>query len=205
MPTSLRAPLLLALLLLGGCSLLQPLPDRTRFYVLDSNAAVQDGEVALPADGLSVGLGPVRIPEYLRRPEIVTRTGAAEIEPSLTDRWAEPLDSAVPRVLARELARELATPRVASYPWYRRSSPDVQVSIELLQFECDASNQAVLSARYEVRDLRADGDRLYRATHLSRAASSSSTEAQVEALQGALADFARELAAAVRELSGPAA
>ena len=61
--------------LAAGCgSLLDPRPDETRFYVLDPTAAPEPAEETLASEGASIGLGPVRIPDYLRRPEIVTRT-----------------------------------------------------------------------------------------------------------------------------------
>ena len=189
-----------------GCgSLLDPRPDTSRFYVLDPIAAQGPADEALSDDGVSIGLGPVRIPDYLRRPEMVTRTGASEIEPSNAARWAEPLDQALPRVLAKELARALRTPRVVSYPWYRRTRPDYQVSIEVLQFERDEpSDRAVLVARWEVRALRSEDDhRLYRESRLSQKSGGSAADV-VAALHAVLVDFAAELAKGVNELSASA-
>jgi uncharacterized lipoprotein YmbA len=202
LPLRASAVLLLALCCaLAGCSgLLDPRPDPSRFFVLDPSAAPSSEETPLSGDGVSVGLGPVRIAEYLRRPELVTRTGATEIRPSAVDRWAEPLDSALPRVLAKELAASLGTPRVALYPWYRRNRPDFQISIDLLQFERDADNGALLAARWEVRELATDGRRIFRESRIARPAGSGDTEAVVLALHGTLGELAREIAAALNEL-----
>ena len=93
--------------LAAGCSsLLDPRPDPSRFYVLDPTAAPEPAEETLADDGTSVGLGPVRIADYLRRPEMVTRTGASEIEPSNVDRWGESLDQGPPGPAIRDTGME---------------------------------------------------------------------------------------------------
>jgi uncharacterized lipoprotein YmbA len=188
--------------LASGCSsLLDPRPDTTRFYVLDPTAGTEPALETLASDGPSIGLGPVRIAEYLRRPEMVTRTGPAEIEPSDVDRWGEPLDQAVQRVLVRELSRALRTPRVVSYPWYRRTRPDYQVSVDILQFERDrSSDRAVLVARWDVRTLRGDELHLFRESRLSHDSGSDSTPDVVAALHDVLVEFAGELAKGVAAL-----
>jgi uncharacterized lipoprotein YmbA len=198
-----RAALLALACALAGCgSLLDPRPDPSRFYVLDPTAAPDPAVETLADDGTSVGLGPVRIADYLRRPEMVTRTGASEIEPSNVDRWGESLDQAIPRVLTRELAHALKTPRIVSYPWYRRNRPDYQVAIDVLQFERDEpSGRAVLVARWELRELRGDDRRLYRESRLSRDAGGTDTSDVVAALHAVLVDFAGEIAKGVRELT----
>jgi uncharacterized lipoprotein YmbA len=188
--------------LAAGCgSLLDPRPDETRFYVLDPTAAPEPAEETLASDGASIGLGPVRIPDYLRRPEIVTRTGASQIEPSATDRWGEPLEQAVSRVLTKELARALHTPRVVAYPWYRRTRPDYQVSIDVLQFERDEpQDRVVLVARWDVRALRGEDVHLYRESRLTADSRGDGTPDVVAALHAVLVDFSAELAKGVQEL-----
>ena len=79
--------LLSAASVLPACGLLDPRPDPSRFFVL---ASLRDiGSMVDPVDlpaKVKVGLGPVRLPEYLERPELLTRTSPTEISPSLTDR-----------------------------------------------------------------------------------------------------------------------
>lgn len=59
----------------------------TRLYVL---APVETP--ALPASGaLSVGVGPMHVPGYLDRPQIVTRRDADRIDLGDFDQWGEPL------------------------------------------------------------------------------------------------------------------
>ena len=75
---------------LAGCgSFLEPRVDPSRFYVLSTRSAP---EVAMPAAARrrSYGIGPVTLPDYLKRPTVITRISESEIRPSHDDRWGEP-------------------------------------------------------------------------------------------------------------------
>jgi len=133
---------LAALTTLGGCSL-GPREDPSRFYVLPSPEIATDD-----ASGLTVGLGPVSLPDYLDRPEIVVRRSDVEVELRRWDRWAEPLDAAVVRVVSDVLRVHVA--RVEAYPWRGRAPVDRAVIIEVVRFECDAAGDAALDARWSI-------------------------------------------------------
>lgn len=182
---------------LAGCTLLAPRADDSRYFVLHPVAAAGG-----PAPGVSVGLGPVTLPGYVRRPEILTRASAAELRPSETERWGEPLDEALPRTLGRDLSVELGTLDVRLFPWFRDSQPDVQVAVDIERFEREGDD-GVVAARYEVRDLRAGGGRVAREAEHRAPAASGDAGATVDALSTALGALARELAAAVREVAPP--
>jgi hypothetical protein len=52
------------------------------------------------ASSLSVFVGPVSVPESVDRTAMVLRTGPHQVEIDDGNRWAEPLKSAIPRVVA---------------------------------------------------------------------------------------------------------
>ena len=84
-----------AMLLLNGCASTGP----TRFYLLspiggDHAGGCPDGRT------LSLGVGPIEVPRYLDRPQIMTRTGPNEMALAEFDLWAEPLKEGIPRILA---------------------------------------------------------------------------------------------------------
>jgi uncharacterized lipoprotein YmbA len=105
---------------------------------------------------VSVGLGPIVLPDYLKRPTIVTRTSATQIDPSQTDRWGEPLDKGFARTLQENLRRQLGTDRVVLYPWYAIDRPRYQVTIDVVRFDRDGEGTAHLNARWEIRDTAAN-------------------------------------------------
>ena len=77
-----------ALALLSGCSLLEPRQDPTSFFVLSPEAQADAASAAGDAEKTQIALGPVRLPDYLLRPELVRRSGPNQLEPSRVDRWA---------------------------------------------------------------------------------------------------------------------
>ena len=79
-----RAALLSGILALTGCAG----SESVRYYVLSATPA---GPVGAAVRDIPVGVGPVELPEYLDRPQIVTRTSQNELNVADFDRWAESL------------------------------------------------------------------------------------------------------------------
>ena len=75
----------------------------SRYYLL--SATPPSGVPAAGAKAIIVSA--VRLPGVLDRPELVVRTGAETVDILEFDRWAEPLDQMVPRVLAQDLSSRL--------------------------------------------------------------------------------------------------
>jgi hypothetical protein len=182
---------------LAGCTLLSPAPDPSRFFLLSASVAEAPGEAAL-----ALGIGPVRLPSYLAVSEVQVRASATEVRRSAIDRWAEPLEEGIARVLAQDLGVALGTREVVLFPWFPEQRPDVQVALSVRRFELEPDGSGLLEALYEVTDL-ASGRRVLREASLRRPASGADTAASVAALSQALADLAVEIAAEVRGLGAP--
>ena len=147
------------MVLLGACSIMSPQPENTKFLILTSTAvASATGTAPLAASGsasnLVIGVGPITFPDYLRRPEVVTRIGPSEISLSDRERWAEPLDSAFARVLSDNLSQLLGTQQVATFPWYNSSRIDYAVQINVMRFETGPKGKPELDAQWSIRDAR---------------------------------------------------
>ncbi len=197
---------LAALLACPACSFLSAEPDPTRFAVLASVDELPDAPRGEPrAAGLTVGLGPIELPEYLRRLEIQTRTEGTRLEPSPTQRWGEPLDQGVQRVLSIDLARVLGAERIVLHPWYATEKPDVQVRIAFSRFEREDPHKVVVHAQWSVRHLGSDAPPVERETRLERATATDDGPSAALALSLALAELSREIAAAWPPATPPAA
>jgi len=187
-----------------ACSLLSPQKDETRYAVLASVDELPGGAAPAPApaSGARVGLGPVALPEYLRRTEMVSREEGTKIVISRTERWAEPLDRAIVRVLAVDLERALGVARIVPHPWYPSDRPDVQIEIEIARCEREGE-RVVVAARWTVRDLRESGAApIERESRIERAAATSGGASTALALSQALAELCREIAAAGGSAAG---
>jgi hypothetical protein len=186
-----------AALLTAGCTLLSPAEDPSRFYVLSARSA----NPAEAAD-LALGVGPVQLAAYLAVSEIQVRASESELSRSPVDRWAEPLEEGITRVLAQNLSAELGTRDVVLFPWYADQTPSHQVQLSVRRFELEPDGSGALEVRYEVTGLDARGGHLVRDVELRQPAAGSDVAASVTALSEALAELARRIAADIRHLAG---
>jgi len=132
----LRAVCLIILPLLVGCG-----DKSTRLYVLTADVA-KPGVAS--AQGISIGVGPVMLPKYLDRPQVVTRTASNSLNQADLDQWGGNLADNITRVLATNLANLLQTDRVSLYPWQDQVLIDYQVTLDVAKFEQDPDGSTVL-------------------------------------------------------------
>jgi uncharacterized lipoprotein YmbA len=133
-----------------GCSPLAPRPDLSKFYLL---APIASGTAATPTNGnLAIGVGPVDFPEYLRRPDIVTRTSPTEIDVSNNNLWGEPLDKNFNRVLRENLAILLNTQNIKAFPWPRDTNVNYQVKVNVQRFEKTSAGQSEMIVQWAIED-----------------------------------------------------
>ena len=185
------AVLAVALLALGAC-LGGPQADPSAFFLL-SSPVIEAAGGAVP---VSIGVESVVLPGYLDRPQIVTRVSDHEIALAEADRWAEPLATNLVRTLEESLARLLPGSSYVAYPWYAADAPDYVIGLQVRRFEADAAGVVLLEATWALdrEGARVDG----RAVRLQEQAEGPARADAVAAQSRALADLAREVAAAVR-------
>ena len=138
---------LLALLalscILAACAESQP----SRFYMLSS---LPPAEATGSGKPLSVGVGPISMPEHLNRPQIVTRESDTKLALAEFDRWGEPLGDLFSQAVAANLSALLKTERVYSLPRRRTASLDYQVEIDIYRFDADQTGLIYLTARWSL-------------------------------------------------------
>jgi uncharacterized lipoprotein YmbA len=147
-----------------------------------------------------IGLGPITIPRYLDRLQIVERLSDNELAVSEVDRWAEPLAGNIARTLEANLAALLPGSSYTAFPWYASEAPDLALSVEFRRFEADAAGAVTLEATWRLtRDGASVGGG---AALLDEQATAPGRAAAVEAQSRALAGLSAEIAAAVRRAGG---
>lgn len=191
-----RAALLSGVLALTGCAG----SESVRYYVLSATPA---GPVGAAVRDIPVGVGPVEFPEYLDRPQIMTRTSQNELSMADFDRWAESLKDNTIRVLAENLATLLPSQRVVTYPWKRATPVDYQVTVQVSRFDRLEQGESVLAVRWRVLD--GDGGELLSRTSTYRETPSGPDyPATVAAMNRNLEAFSRDVALRIGSLStGP--
>jgi len=191
-PTTAFLMLGLTLVFLAGCGTTRP----SKFYILSPIPAGES--VTATGNEPAIGLGPVVMPKYLDRPQIVQRAGDNQLLLAESHRWAEPLANNFTRVLAENLAATIPVDQVAVYPWSRTTRVDYQVSVDVMRFDADADGNAVLSTDWKVQETESEKIITRKRSTFSEAALATDYAAIVAAQSRLLAAFAREITGIIR-------
>jgi uncharacterized lipoprotein YmbA len=184
-------------LLTPGCTLIGETPS-ARFYVLAP--AVPETDEA--SSSVSIGVGPIALPRYVERPQIITRASRNRLEFYEYDRWAEPLDDAVPSVLTEDVARILGTDSVVTHPWRGSVDVDYQVTARIVRFDAEVDGPAVLVARWRIYDGSGRSVLVMRRSRFeATAATARGAQGVVEALNATIGAFAAEISETITSLS----
>ncbi len=176
--------------------------SRTRYYLIESivDSAIQPDSAHGPGS-IPIGVGPIAIPPYLKRQQMVFRLDEQELRIDDFNQWAEPLQVTVSRVMAENLTALTGSPLIRSHPWKRSDDIRVKVTVDVLRFDADAAGQVTLKASWRIVD---NEDRhLLRQGYstITRNAAGSDATHVVQAMSVVLADFSRELAETLIKLN----
>ena len=187
----------ICLLGLGGCAGTKP----SKFYTLNSLIAPGERSGAVPAErGIAVAVGPVAIPDYLDRPQILTRSGPRELKLAEFDRWAGSFEQDVSRVLTENLSGLLAPDNVTVLRWGGDAYPfpaKYRVGVDVTRFEGSIGESVVLAARWSVSREEDRKILSVRESTVKEPVEGQDYDALVEAMSRALAGLSREIAAAI--------
>ena len=153
---------------------------------------------------LGIAVGPVDIPRYLDRPEIVSRDGANRLTVADDHRWAGSLRNDIQRVVADELGRLLGTARVAVYPEQPRFTASYRVLLDVREFEAVSDTTVRLRIRWTIAAVP-DGHALaVEESVVDQPLASSGYDAIVAAESSGLVALTQNIAARVASLSAEA-
>jgi uncharacterized lipoprotein YmbA len=170
----------------------------SRFYTLQADIPAQDAGTVAIGEGW-VGVGPIGIPSYLDRPQIVTRGEGHRLVVNEFDRWAEPVKARILSVLMENVVILSTSKRVTPYPWSAEFRPERRVAGEIAAFEAAPSGEVVLRVRWVVQ---APGKAEEAAVHTGEYredAAPGDFDAVVGAMSKALARWSRDIAMALAE------
>jgi uncharacterized lipoprotein YmbA len=124
----------------------------SRFYTL-SPVQISDAPRSSATDA-TLAIGPVEIPAYVDRQQIVTRNGTNELVVAEFDRWGGSLDSEISGALVATLRERLASQRVAVAPWRSAilsgTSASYRTAVSVSRFDGIPGQSVVLQGRWEL-------------------------------------------------------
>ena len=175
-----------------------------RFYSLPSldrpDAARSEDT---PASGvqLAVAVGPLHMPRYLERPQMVLRHGESRLEFDEMNRWAGSLESETLRVLGENLAILLATDRIVVYPLVAGFPTKYRVRLYIDRFDGRPGEALELRVRWELMSTAQEPDAVaVEVTNLREPLDGSGADELVRAHGKLLADLSRRIAARIEAL-----
>ncbi len=186
----------ISIVILGGCGVGGVSPP-SRYYLLaaDPTLAQTDNRVPEPT---SIAVGPVTVPSYLDRMQIVTNRTPYRLDLAEFDTWAEPLDENVTRVLVENLSRLLGTDRVLAFE-ERRSAPiDFEIAVDIERMG-SSGKSADLVARWTLSRTSERQHLLTRRSRLQTPLADGEFDTLVKALSQNVADLSREIARAIEQ------
>lgn len=153
-----KSVLLLLLLALGvmalyldGCASSAP----SRFYSLSPVKDMSSEKHTTSAGGGAVvAVGPLTIPDYLDRPQIVTRSSRNELDVDEFHRWAGSLENDITRVLIEDLSAVLSPHGYSVIRWVPVAQPDAgsdcRVAVDIVRFDGTRGDSVRVKAQWSV-------------------------------------------------------
>ncbi len=191
--------LLVASILLTGCVTAPTQPSR--IYLL---APLPEVEAASPVRDTgkrsSVRLAEVGLPKYLDRPQIVSRAAGNRLELAEFDRWAEPLEENIARVLAENLSYLLAEQAIMVHRGRLDRRTDYVLRLDIVRMERNPDGKVHLKAHWSVSQPGGGGAALPRTSDIRAPITGSGHSGIVTATSRALGTLSKEIAAGIREI-----
>jgi uncharacterized lipoprotein YmbA len=166
----------------------------SKFYVLSPLPQSKLSE----AGAKTIGVFPVAMPDYLDRPQIVTRVSENEIKLDEFSRWAEPLQENFYTVLVDNLSTLLNSERVIKTAQNLDVPVPLRVGVEVVQFDGVLGGDVVLNVRWGLFETEGKKVVLSKRSLFKEPTSAATYEALVAAQSRAVAALSREIAEAIK-------
>jgi uncharacterized lipoprotein YmbA len=174
---------------------------QTRFYLLSPLPASTPALLAAREHSFALDIAALRLPQYLQRPQIVTRTSDNQVRLAEYDQWGGNLAKNMMRVLAQNLSRLLVTPEITVFSRRPARATDLRVEIDVLQFERGPEGQVLLAAQWRLRHGTSGAPVITRISELNSPAldPKAGMETTIGAMSTVWAEFGRIIAEAIVE------
>lgn len=154
--------------------------------------------------GLTITIGPVTLPEHLDRKGIVTHEQRYRVSSAEFDRWAEPLEHNIGRVLSENLSVLIPSNQVVAYPHDASQSVDYSVPVRIIAFGSNPDGEVVLKAAWRLHDAADTPFKLTKSTY-SLPRRRDDVVALVEAMSEVIEQLSRDIASAIIAASAESA
>ena len=184
-------------LFLNGCVSVPNSPN-PKFYTLYTPDKEKSSQEFNVLDNTIIGVGPVRIPEYLNRPQIMVSNKDRTIVFDEFNRWAESLDFALARLINKDLTLMLKDAAFQMFPWDMAVAVKYQVIADVVQLENNLNRDLVFVTQWSIINLEKKRAVFTKRSEFNQSISPHNyyglTEALSEVVMSLSAEIAQELA-----------
>ena len=140
--------LLIVVLLLSGC--LSRSAPKVTYYSLLTMKQLGDVQAVASLPDVKLGIGPITIPDSLKRSQVATRQHGNQYEFNEFNRWAGVLERDLTTVIGDNLGHLLGVEKIGFFPWMTYFEPSYRVIIDVIRLDGAIDGEAVLSARWAI-------------------------------------------------------
>jgi uncharacterized lipoprotein YmbA len=170
-------------------------PNSTFYALVPTGAEAAAGAPSAPR---SIKVRRITIPGYLDRPEIVRKVVDYRLGIAPNERWGEPLDEMLGRVVAQDLESRLPGSSVFSESGSITTDPQATVEVDIRRFDVDDRGEVSLVAEVAVESKGSRAAPASTAVTLHQAPKDSSTTALVATMSELVAALSSRIAAVLR-------
>jgi uncharacterized lipoprotein YmbA len=135
----------LLIVFLSGCS-----SPKTTYYTLNAEPIPPSG-----VKNTRVMVGPVSLPEMIDQPQMVILGSDNQVQVYEYDRWAGSLKSDIGRVIASNLARDLATSNVWNFAQSTQTNFDYQVLVDVQNLQSKPGDSVLVDVLWTIKPVPA--------------------------------------------------
>jgi hypothetical protein len=195
----------ISLVLVSGCASSKP----AAFYHLEPlGNLTTDMQKGSREGSIIVAIGPVMIPDYIDRAQIVTRASNNELKLAEFNRWAGSLEDDTTRVLVENISALLPQDRFFVMRWISFEQLDTpsaySVRVNIIRFEGAPGNSVLLKAQWLIFDKK-NTLLLKKEAHISESVNGNGYDALVESMSRALGNLSQDIAGGIKSASSKTA
>ena len=177
---------------LAGCRSATPPID---FYTLTSVDAGQMSDIDRTAfKNISIVIGPLKFPEVLDRPQIITRPSPNRIELSEFNRWGGDLRQNFLDILTQNISIITGSDQIIKYTSSVNQTPAYRIILDVHQFDGRLGESVLLNVSWVMTINQAGSEQqIYKKSVINQPMSGKGYDALVEAQSNAVKELSKEI------------
>lgn len=172
-----------------------------RFYTLRSINNNGESKKFNIASKVIIGIGPIEIPEYQNRPQIVTQDKDGLLKFAQFERWGESLDSGLARLILENLTVAFPQAEFQIFPCNFAIPLDYQLMVNVVQLESQLDKEVSLVAQWTIIDSKTKEMLLTKRSQIDQAIDPHTYAGLAQALSKAGSLLSAEMAESLEKIS----